>query len=124
MTYDEIMKEITSGLSGDSERDIQYLKDQMEKYKEHELATEIIRACGRIFYELIPDDKKEELSHVMDNDMSGIHAVLDEVRFNIFKKDYSKALELMKDLVEKTERNPMYKNDSVTEYFNFSTLNI
>lgn len=42
MTYDEIMREITTGLTGDADKDRDYLKEQMEKYKEHELATEII----------------------------------------------------------------------------------
>lgn len=121
MTYDEIMRKITGGLTGDADKDRVYLKAQMEKYKEHELATEIIRACGRLFYELIPDDKKNELGQVIDNDRNGIHAVLDEVRFNIYKKEYSKALDLMSNLVEKMEQSPMYQSDSVTEYFTFET---
>lgn len=121
MTYDEIMREITAGLTGDEKHDRAYLKEQMEKYKGHELSTEIIRACGRLFYELVPEDKKKELAQMMENDMSGIGAVLDEVRFNIFKKNYEKALELMEGLVKKTEDNPMYKNDSVTEYFTFAS---
>ena len=103
MTYDEIMREISAGLTGDTEKDTVYLKEQMEKYKEHELAKDIVRACGRLFYELIPEDKKKELAQVIDNDMSGIHAVLDEVKFNVFKKDFGRALELMENLVEKTE---------------------
>ena len=61
MTYDEIMRKITAGLTGDEEHDRAYLKEQMEKYKEHELSTEIIRACGRLFYDLVPENKKEEL---------------------------------------------------------------
>lgn len=119
MTYDEIMRTITAGLTGDADTDRIYLKEQMDKYKEHEFATEIIRACGRLFYELIPNDKKEEFAQAIDNDLNGINAVLDEIRFNIFKRDFNKALELMENLVEKTEQNPMYKNDSVTEYFSF-----
>lgn len=121
MSYDEIMREITAGLTGDEEADCIYLKEQMEKYKDHEFSQEIIRACGRLFYDLIPEDKKKEIGQVFENDISGIHAVLDEVRFNIYKKDFKKALELMEVLVEKTERNPMYQNDSVTEYFSFET---
>jgi len=39
MTYDEIMRKITGGLTGDADKDRVYLKAQMEKYKEHELAT-------------------------------------------------------------------------------------
>ena len=121
MTYDEIMRKITAGLTGDEEHDRTYLKEQMEKYKEHELSAEIIRACGRLFYNLVPKDKKEELAQLIENDMSGIGAVLDEVRFNIFKKNYDRALELMEGLVKKTENNPLYQNDSVTEYFTFAT---
>lgn len=121
MGYDEIMREITAGLTGDEEADQVYLREQMEKYKDHELSQEIIRACGRLFYDLIPEDKKKEIGQVIENDMSGIHAVLDEVRFNVYKKDFKKALELMETLVAKAERNPMYQNDSVTEYFSFET---
>lgn len=58
MTYDEIMQSITYGLTGDFETDQIYLKEQMEKYKDHELGKEIIRACARIMYQIIPDDKK------------------------------------------------------------------
>ena len=35
MTFDEIMMEITSGLTGDREHDLPYLQEQCEKYKEH-----------------------------------------------------------------------------------------
>ena len=88
-----------AGLTGDEVHDRAYLKEQMEKYKEHELSTEIIRACGRLFYDLVPEDKKEELAQMLENDMSGINAVLDEVRFNIFKKNYDRAVESMIGLV-------------------------
>lgn len=35
MTYEEIIGEITAGLTGDNKKDIAYLKEQMDKYKEH-----------------------------------------------------------------------------------------
>lgn len=119
MTYEEIIGEITAGLTGDNKKDIAYLKEKMDKYKEHELATEILRACGRLLYEFIPDETKEEIVQAVDNNTSGIYAVLEEVRFNIFKKDFNKALELIENLVKKTEHYPMYQDDSVTEYFSF-----
>ncbi len=58
MDFEKIMREITSGLTGDSGKDIKYLMDQMEKYKEHEMGKEIIRACGRLLYQCVPEDKK------------------------------------------------------------------
>ena len=84
--FDSIMREITGGLSGDLQKDMAYLEEQMQNYKEHELSKEIIRACGRLIYELIPDDKKEELAKAINNDASGTEAALEEVRFNIYKK--------------------------------------
>ena len=44
-SFDEIMEEIAMGLERDPEHDIAYLKEQMEKYKDHPLAKEIGRAC-------------------------------------------------------------------------------
>ena len=58
--FDSIIREITGELTGDFKIDIAYLRDQMEKYKDHEMGKEIVRACGRLMYELIPDDDKEK----------------------------------------------------------------
>lgn len=125
MSYDEIMKNITHGLSGNYETDREYLQEQMEKYKDHELGKEIIRACGRILYEILPEDKKEELAKVMRKEDLGVEATLDEVRFNIYKKDYKKADMLMKALVNKAEEleeSGLFQDDSVSMYFTFNNL--
>ena len=74
------MREITKGLSGDSETDIAYLKEQMKAYKDHEMGKEIIRACARLMYDLMPDDKKKDLEKVISNNASGTEATLEEVR--------------------------------------------
>lgn len=119
MDYDSIMREITSGLTGEPEADMKYLKEQSEKYKDHELNQEILRACGRMMYELIPDEKKEELSRMMGNDNKAIESTLDEIRFNVYKKNISKAFKLSEALVKKVDEFPMFKNDSVSEYYTF-----
>ncbi len=49
-SFDSIMRGITSGLTGNSKVDLAYLQEQMEKYKDHEMSKEILRACGRIMY--------------------------------------------------------------------------
>lgn len=66
--FESIIKEITGGLIGESEKDIEYLKNQMEKYKDHEFGKEIIRACGRMMYALIPEDKKDDFEDIYDPD--------------------------------------------------------
>ena len=117
--FEAIMKEITGGLSGDPEADMKYLHEQGEKYKDHEYGKEILRACGRLMYELIPDDKKEELNKAFSKDGMGFDAALEEIRFNIYKKNYDTALKLMESMVQKYEEMDMFANDAVSEYFCF-----
>ncbi len=118
--FESIIKEITGGLIGESEKDIEYLKNQMEKYKDHEFGKEIIRACGRMMYALIPEDKKEDLIDVINKNTQGFAQVLDEAKFCIYKKDYDKALRILEDMVNKYEDMGMYENDAVSEYYCFS----
>lgn len=120
MTYDEIMRKITQGLTGDASADMKYLKEQMESYKDHEMSQEILRACGRLMYDLIPEDKKEELGKVIGNELKGVEATLDEIRYNVYKQNISTAMKLSEALVEKVDKNPMFKNDAVSEYFTFN----
>ena len=70
MNFEDIMREITRGLTGDQKSDTKYLMEQMEKYKEHELAREILRACGRLLFKCIPEDEKAEFEQAINNDMS------------------------------------------------------
>ena len=116
MDFDKIMHEITSGLTGNRDTDFEYLKEQMELYKDHEMSTEILRACGRLLYEVIPEDKKEALSKVLCKDEISTKAVLEEANFNIYKKNFKKALKLVESLVNRVEELNMFKDDQVSEY--------
>lgn len=117
--FDAIMREITSGFTGDPSKDMAYLREKCEEYKNHEMAQEILRACGRLMYEMIPEDKKEELSKAISNDAAGTEAALEEIRFNIYKKNYDKALKMSGNLVKEIEALNMYQDDQVSEYHLF-----
>ena len=117
--FEAIMKEITGGLTGDPEADMKYLDEQGNKYKDHEYGKEILRACGRLMYNLIPDDKKEELNKVLAKDNLGYEAAMEEVQFNIYKKNYDKALKLIEDMITKYEEMNMFSDDAVSEYHCF-----
>ena len=119
MDFDCIMQEITSGLTGKSAEDIAYLMKQAESYKAHPFAKEIARACGRLMYDLIPDNKKAEFERAIDNDSAGISSTLEEVRFAAYKKDFVKALALIEVLVNKTETIDAFADDAVNEYHTF-----
>lgn len=117
--FDTIMREITGGLTGDDKQDVKYLQKQMEKYKDHPLNKEILRACGRLMFDRMDKETKEKLASLLENDTAGTKAAMDEVRFNIYKKDYDKALEIMEALAAKIEKGNLFKDDAVSEYHDF-----
>ena len=117
MDFDNIMREITAGLTDDPKQNMIYLREQSEKYKDHEMATEILRAIGRLMYSQIPQDKLEEFEKMLDKDKAGIKATLDEVDFNIYKKNYEKALALLDPLIESSK--VMFRDDRMSEYHSF-----
>lgn len=123
MDFDQIMQEIVNGLSGDFQTDASYLKARMDEYKDHEYGKEIIRACGRLMYEIMPEDMKKEMDAAIQKDELHIDATLEEVRFNVYKKDFNKALSIMESLVRKVkdmEESGAFQNDAVSEYYTFN----
>ncbi len=120
MNFEEIMREITKGLTGNSEEDTRYLQEQMEKYKDHEMNQEILRACGRLLYKCLPEEKKEQFVKAFRNDSIGHETILEEVRFKQHEKKYDEALALMEGLIQKIEKLGMFTDDQVSEYHCFN----
>ena len=120
MDFDEIMREITGGMTGDNEKDIRYLMDQAEKYKDHEMGKEIVRAVGRLVYKCVPEDKRAELDRIVTNDTTSYEAVLEEVRFKQHEKKFDEALVLLENLIRKLEEAKMFEDDQVSEYHCFN----
>ena len=120
--FDSIMSEITAGLTGDPSADISYLKDKMEEYKSHQYAKEILRACGRLLFSIMPDEKKEEFKQAIDNHALGVSSVIEEAEFNIYKKKFDVARDMLLSVVTKLEEANLYQDDSVSEYHTFNSL--
>jgi len=114
-----IMHEITSGLTGNPEQDMKYLKETSEKYKDHQYSQEILRAIGRLMYEMIPDDKRAEMERAFQKDMMGFDQALEEAKFNIYKKDFDKALDILGSMIPKDGEGSLFENDEVSEYYCF-----
>ena len=116
---DVILREITEGLTGQAEHDGPYIMEQMEKYKTHELAKEILRACGRLIYNIIPEDSKDQFQRAIGNELLGVDATLDEARFNMYKGDAERAKVIMEDLICKIEALDAFRDDIASEYHTF-----
>ena len=118
-TFDAIIKEINAGLTGDYTKDLKFLDEKSREYKDHEMGKEILRACGRLMYEIIPEDKKAELTEAMKKDQKADKAIIDEIRFNIYKKEYDKALKMLEEYEKKISGIGFYEDDKVSDYFQF-----
>ena len=99
--FNKIMHKITAGLTGDQKADLAYLVEQTEAYKDHELGQEIVRACSRLIYDLIPEEKRDQLDKAISNDGAGTESLLEEVRFNIYKKDFELSCNLRRQFVRR-----------------------
>lgn len=84
-TFDAIMQEITSNLSGDPAEDVPYLMQQAEAHKDNAFGKEIARACGRLIFSALPDDKKAQLNRTVGNHVLGIESVIEEAQFKMYR---------------------------------------
>lgn len=121
-SFDAVMQEITGGLTGDTKKDIAYLKKQCDKYRGYPQEKEIVRACGRLIFNLMPEDKKKAVASVAQNQETGQKSVLEEVRFKMFQKQYDDALALIESLIAGYEEANLYADDAVSEYHCFAEL--
>lgn len=119
MELENIISNITAGLTGETQSDIDYLKQQMEEYRHHEYAQEITRACGRILYRLMPQEDKTEYQALMEREQMGMEATLEEIRFAVFRKEYKRAEQMLRTMIDKFEKGGMFRNDQLTEYHSF-----
>lgn len=124
MTLDDILKQITQGLSGDSEADIAYLNEQAQAYSDHEQAQEIARACGRMIYERMPEDaRKKAFNAMVDEDLRPIEEALNEARTLLQAHDLEQAQTVLEGLVDKADdakKRGLFQDDALSEYYCFS----
>lgn len=117
MGFRETINEIFNKLTGDNESDLKYLKEQMDKYKDDEHATEIIRALARKIYELLPDESKSELNKIIGNEVDSINSILEEARFELSRHNSKKAEELLRSVIDSVPLT--FEDDEECGYFCF-----
>ena len=124
LTFDQVMAEIAMGLERDAEHDIPYLKSKAEEYRDHPQSREILRTIGRMIFDALPDDKKDEFQKLVDNHADGTESVLKEVVFCLKTGDPEKALHLIEPLVQSFDEMitaGCYRDDKESVYFDFTS---
>jgi len=116
MDVETIIQEIKAGLTGDPQTDAAYLQKQAYQYRDHPYGKEIARACGRLLYELIPQEKRAPFERAVSDSMVQIQEKLDQIQWYMNQKAYADALLLMDSWVKDLDNNPIFTDDSATEY--------
>lgn len=78
MSTQEILQEIRDGLTGENGVDMVYLEGQIEKYKDHENVAEIENGIAEMAYEMLPDEKKEEMARMMYIDGKRLDVIMND----------------------------------------------
>ena len=121
MDFKDKIRKIMDGLTGDNEKDLEYLKEQTDIYKNDENALEILRAIGRKMYELMPDDKKDEISKMVGNTNESINMTIEEAMFQLKNNhDTVKAENMFASVIHETEG--LFADDEASEYRCFDNM--
>lgn len=78
MSTQEILQEIRDGMTGEYGVDMVYLEGQVTKYKGHENAAEIESGIAEMAYEILPDEKKEEMARMMYIDGKRMDVIMND----------------------------------------------
>lgn len=77
--YAPILAGIREQLTGDPERDLPFLHEQAERHREEPWARPFLRELGRIFYDLLPAEQREEAARVLDAEVERMQALQQQV---------------------------------------------
>lgn len=73
-TVDVIMKRICAGLTGDPTKDRAFLHNQIQSYRNHPLADEIIGSCAKLLANTLSDDELNQWGQAMKADDERKHS--------------------------------------------------
>lgn len=113
MNIQELLAEIRQGLTGEYSVDIVYLEGQAAKYRNTPNGREIEGAIADIAYEILPEDKKQEIGKLMYLDGKRLDAVLAEAIQLVTDKKIEEAFRLTEALYTKIRINYRETEDEI-----------
>ena len=99
MEYAQIMKEISSKLCGDQEKDLKYLFDEADNYRNHKYAVEIHKGILRLIWDKCPDGDKGHAMRIAEHIDSFINNILQRVNIKISEGRLAEAEKMIKSLL-------------------------
>ena len=115
--YNEIIDNIKSNLTGNKEKDRIYLVSQMKSYANHEYGQEITREIGRLLWECLSDEEKEEFARIRQEE-NPVKDAFDEAMLCVQNQDLETALNKLDSFFKSFPF--AFQDDKVNEYHSFS----
>ena len=119
LDYHITVRVIMQQLTEDNEKNIAWLSKAMDRYKDHPRGREIIKACARKLYELLPEDQRKRLDDIVGREMDTLDERMDKIRGLIIEKKAQEAKPLMDALAKEADENPLFREDEVSQFFLF-----
>ncbi len=106
-----IIEEIKKGLCGDPKKDIPYIQEQGNKYKDHKDAPQILKELSELSFSLLPEENKKQVQETLFIGDKRVDQVFAQSNECVKNKDIDGAIELLKKIEENADKNfPLSRN--------------
>lgn len=113
-----IVKEIASGLIGEKEKDLAYLREQITHYQDHEQMEAIYKICVQIENGILDEDILHEYRENLDSEQKTFEKQMEKARRLLVQNQHDQALVILEEMVD-TYGQLSVHSDKDTLYFDF-----
>lgn len=93
--YEEIVQSIRETLTGNFDVDGRTIMTAMGRYQDHEHGEEIMRACGEMLLDVVPQELKDQVELLMEQGEESGPRVLEEAQARLAKGDAEGAVDAL-----------------------------
>lgn len=119
---EEIMRTITSQLTGEQEKDLNFLKSQYDFFRDKDGAEPILRILSELICTYTPFQSEEKIKNALNNNELTFEKALKVVESDFQSQKMLDAEIILKTLLTEYEKRKLYKNESDIEYKSFNNL--
>lgn len=117
----KIVEEVRSKLTGDKEKDKEFLLKEAEKYRGNVDAFNILKEIGKMLYEVLPEEEITEFSNDLKKDVDDINTKIDKAYNLMFtqNRDIEKAKEILLEVINSPVE---FKENEEERFFSFGNI--
>ena len=119
LDYKSIIQSLSVGLSGNTEEDLKFLFDQRKIYFDHANSIEICRAIGRLIYEVLPVEERNNIEAYYEKLDLSTDIIIAEIDNKLRAGELEQAEKIVSSIMP--DEN-YFKEDDESKYFCFDNI--